>query len=150
MKCCYHVIMFIEERALTHLQHPQVYSYEREDRRSHITILPHHNLTHCDRVLEDNHTLEHYRVFHRDTLLLKFTSHVGQVIDKAMCPIRTKGQNYIHICIPPEYVNKVLLSCYNVYKILSIESTTVLAVRHMEVLNYHDYHNDFLCQHTLT
>ncbi|KAH3768109.1 hypothetical protein Pelo_200 [Pelomyxa schiedti] len=186
---------------------------EKRDDRAHITILPHHNLMHRDRVLEDDHTLEYiyYRIFHREILLLKFSSHVGY---KAMCPVRTKGPNYVSLeraliegvvqtnidltekelqacmdigtqefyiptfiagfpiaptTVTPVYTNttthlhmrsgigkaiktaqdyvdlvppknEVLLSCYNVYKILSIERTTVPAVIHMEVLNYHDYH----------
>ncbi|KAH3757864.1 hypothetical protein Pelo_10290 [Pelomyxa schiedti] len=58
------------------------------------------------------------------------------------------------ILIQPEWTkypneNEVLLSCYNVYKILSINTSTTPIEIHMEVLNYHDFHNDFANTHSL-
>ncbi|KAH3758870.1 hypothetical protein Pelo_9309 [Pelomyxa schiedti] len=57
------------------------------------------------------------------------------------------------IVIKPEWTkfpgeNEVLLSCYNVYKVLSIDTSSVPAVIHMEVLDYHKFHNDFANTHS--
>ncbi|KAH3732760.1 hypothetical protein Pelo_16408 [Pelomyxa schiedti] len=58
------------------------------------------------------------------------------------------------IVIQPEWTaytpeNEVLLSCYNVYRITSISTSGKSTEIHMDVLNYHDFHDDYHNTHSL-